>query len=62
MSAKRKSPCTAATVSGAREKSLNDHFTPEFSESQAERIFNRDLNWVIAGCIVILVLCILGVI
>lgn len=62
MLSKRKGPCMAGTISEAREKSLNDHFTPEFSESQAERIFNRDLNWVIAGCIVILILAIVGVI
>ena len=37
-------------------------YIEEFSESQAERIFNRDLNAILIGCIVVLVLAILGVI
>ena len=42
--------------------STYQHFTEEFSESQAERIFNRDMNAVVAAAIVILLLAILGVI
>ena len=41
---------------------FNCHYTPEFTESQAEKIFNRDFNAIVVGCIVILVLAILGVI
>lgn len=38
------------------------NYTPEFTECQAEKIFNRDLNTIVVGCIVILLLCIVGVI
>lgn len=37
-------------------------YSEEFTECQAERIFNHDLNVILAGAIVILVLAILGVI
>lgn len=62
MANKKKSPCGAATPTGARGESLNEHFTPEFDDCQAERIFNRDLSWIIVGCIAILILCVMGVI
>ena len=37
-------------------------YTPEFTESQAEKIFNRDFGMVVIGCIVVLLLAIVGVI
>ena len=37
-------------------------YTPEFTESQAEKIFNRDLNAIVVGCIVVLLLAIVGVV
>lgn len=52
MQGKRKSPCTAGTVTGATGKNLNDHFTPEFDECQAEHIWKHDMRLLtIAGIV-----------
>ncbi len=56
MTDKRKSHCTAATVTGAREKSLNNYFTPEYDECQAEQIFRRDFRALYIGALAILVM------
>ena len=53
MTSKRKSPCTAATVTEAAGNNLNDDFTPEFDECQAEHIWKRDMSFLTIAAIVI---------
>ena len=55
MMAKKKAPLSGHS-SGAKGKYLQKKYTAEFTEKQAEEIFNRDLSWLIAGSIAVLVI------
>ena len=43
-------------TNGARTKYIHKQYITEFTEKQAKEIFNRDLNWLIAGSIAVLVI------
>lgn len=59
MNSKRKSPCTAGTVTEAWQNP-QDHFTPEYDESQAEEIFRRDFRALYIGALTILAMYVIA--
>ncbi len=61
MTDKRKSPCTAGTVTGASENT-QEQYSTDFTEKQAEEIWKRDFRRICIGAAVVLALILLGVI
>lgn len=59
MTEKRKSPCTAGTVTGAK-VNTQDQYSGDFSESQAEEIFRRDFRRLCIGALAILAMYVIA--
>lgn len=59
MTDKRKSPCTAGTVTEAR-RNPQEQYSGDFSESQAERIFRRDTRLLYIGALTILAMYVIA--
>lgn len=55
MTVKKKAPLSSHS-SGAKGKYIQRQYTAEFTEKQAKEIFNRDLNWLLAGSVAVLVI------
>lgn len=56
----KKKPRRAATHA-EQKKNIQYHYTEEFTEKQAEKIFNRDFSRLVCGAVsVLLVLLVLG--
>ena len=54
MTEKRKSPCTAGTVTEARQN-LQEQYSGDFPESQAEEIFQRDTRRIYIGALIMMI-------
>lgn len=59
---KRKMPLRCGNTNRGESKTVYKNYTPEFTESQAEHIWNRDMTMLVVGVIVVLLLCVLGVV